>query len=368
MKSKKILFLTRGSSNTISGGDVVQLKNTAHELQSIGYTVLITNDISQIDLFEPDIVHFSGINLQHNISDIVRKVEKVRLSGLDVKLVMSTIYVNYEGYERNVRKSTVVNIVLFLFGYLKLEYLKETLRLGKLNFSYLMDFLFKPPSHVYERYLKHVDLFLPNSFLEADEIVKDFNVPKDKIKVVTNGCNLSEYQQMLSLPYNNFVLCVARIEELKNQINLIKACKLANLNLILVGSLSISQRGYYEKLFEHLDDKRIYIGPLPHDELIHYYKACSIHALVSHFETCGLSTMEAIHFNKNVVVSDVGYVRSVFGDIPTYCNPDSVDSISSALKIAMKKEVDNDLYMKFISGTNWSVAAKQTHIAYMELF
>ncbi|MFC5705284.1 glycosyltransferase family 4 protein [Aeromonas eucrenophila] len=362
----KVLFLTRGSSSFISGGDVVQLNKTALELENLGYDVFVTNDLSYVETFQPDIVHFSGINLQYNISEVVKKIRKVK-SERKIKLVMSTIYVNYERYELDIRKSFFVKLIMLVFGYRKLEYFKELVRLRKFKFGNIINFLLKPSNFIYDEYLTDIDLFLPNSYVEAEKIKSDFNIPESKVSVVTNGCDLTKYNTYDRIPYKNFVLCVARIEELKNQVALVKACKMADLNLILVGSLSYSQKKYYNELFKHLDDRRIYIGPLSQEELVPYYESCSVHALVSHFETCGLSTMEAIHFKKSVVVSNVGYVRGVFNDIPFYCDPNDIPSISSALKSAINTKTDNELYEDFINKTVWSIAAHQTHVAYQGL-
>ncbi|MCP1265093.1 glycosyltransferase family 4 protein [Aeromonas hydrophila] len=366
MTKVKVLFLTRGSSNVISGGDVVQLRQTALGLEKLGYDVFVTNDLSYIDTFQPDIIHFSGINLQHNLSVVVKKVRRARLER-NIKLAISTIYVNYESYELNIRRSFIVSLIMHVFGYKKLEYLKELVRLRCFKITYLLDFIFRPSGFIYNEYLKDIDLFLPNSSLEAEKIKLDFNIAENKIHPITNGCNLSEIDNKDVIPYKNFVLCVARIEELKNQVALVKACKSAGLNLILVGSLSHSQKKYYNEIYKHLDEKRIYIGSLSQEELVPYYKACSAHALVSHFETCGLSTMEAIHFKKSIVVSDVGYVKSVFDNLPFYCDPNDIPSITQALKNAVSSSIDDRLYEDFIEKTAWSVAAHQTHLAYQGL-
>jgi len=364
MKKIKVLFLTRRTAEKIAGGDVIQLQKTARGLIDLGYDVTIGSDLSLIDSFKPDILHFSGINLQINMEETL---SFVRSRANKIIVVMSSVYVSYENYEKTVRKSLIVNMLLKSLGYLKLEYLKEAVRLRSFGFKVCYNLMFRKSTFIYDKYLCDIDCFLPNSVGESEALVRNFNIPSEKIRVITNGAEFNTPSSEAEIPYSNFVLCVARIERLKNQVSLVKACKKADMNLILVGALSPSQKEYYDELFELLDDKRIYIGALPHDELVQYYKSCSVHALVSHFETCGLSTMEAIHFDKNVVASDVGYVKSVFSDGPFYCDPNDVPSIVLALQSACANKVNIEYCNDFKLLAKWSVASNDTHQVYKEL-
>lgn len=355
---KKVCFFVRKTSKVSSGGDVIQLVNTAEYLCRKRYEVLITSSESEVIEFAPDILHFSGINLQYNFQLVVDLVNGLTFRPL---LVMSSIYVNYEGFEREIRKSPIVGFLLRMFGYIKLEYIKELFRNRKVSFQDFIYLFFREPFYNYSRLTSQVDLFLPNSDLEKMSLLSDFGIEPKKVKVIPNGVQfLGAEASSPRIPYSNFILCVARIEELKNQHILLEACKDLGLKLVLIGGLSPSQESYYKnKVLPLLDEDRVYLGELPHAELAQYYSACNVHALVSHFETCGLSSLEAAFFDKSLVLSDVGYVRSCLGDAHCYCNPTDIGSVKDAIILALSKGNYNGF-----SPASWKEVADLTSLSY----
>lgn len=357
----KILFIVRESSKSHRGGDIVQIEKTAEYLSKLNYEIYITDSVDDIANYNADIIHFTGINLQINLQKVIDKFSTLEARPL---LVLSTIFASYEDYERNVRKNFIIKYILKFFGYKKLEFLKEMVRNKDFRLNNFIYFFFKNEDYIYDKYLKYVNLFLPNSNLEKEALLNNFSIESDLVKVVNNGVDFNDFKQPEPIPFKDFVLCVARIEGLKNQINLVKACKKINKNLILIGNLSKSQSKYYASLFKELDEKRIYIGEVNHKDLSTYYNKCNVHALVSYFETCGLTSLEAVSFNKNIVVSDVGFVRDYFADNVSYCNPHDVDSIAEAILEAESKIQNIDFTNKVIKNYSWEKAAEQTSYAY----
>lgn len=332
---KKVCFYVRDTSNGSFGGDVLQLKKTCLNLSDEFHSIS-TSDLSELKDFKPDIVHFSGINLQYNLIDLI---DACLILDNKPLLVLSSIYVNYENYETNVRNSFLIKILLKILGYYKLEFLKECFRLKKFSRTAFFYLFFRHSNYIYSSYLKHVDLFLPNSHTESLAIINDFNINSSKIMVIPNGIQFNTLPTSFNIPYNDYILCVGRIEKLKNQHTLIQACKDLGYKLILIGGLSKSQHSYYKNyVFPLLDDKRIYLGQIPHKHLPLFYKNCILHASVSHFETCGLTSLEACFFKKKIILSDVGYVRSCFGDKFDYCDPFSLDSVKSSIQQALDRK------------------------------
>lgn len=337
---------------------------TAEWLRHLGLDVFVTSCLNAAAEFRPDIVHFTGLNLQRNMNKVVQKFCK-RLPR--PKLVMSTIYVSYDDFERRVRRDWRAKVIYYLFGYMKLEYIKEISRDNDVCLNDLFHIFFARYDRLYKKNLPHIDLILPNSQAELDAVRRDFGDLLNSTAVINNGVDFDSFHDEFEIPFQNFVLCVARIEELKNQLNLIRACKIANVSLVLIGGLSASQSDYYQEIYRELDSNRIYIGEVPHAELSSYYKACEIHALPSFFETCSLTTMEAISFDKNVVIGDVGFSRSYFGDFAHYCDPYSVESIAQALKRAISVSVDKTFCKYIRENYTWAHSAGQTYDAYRRL-
>lgn len=360
----RVAVVTRPSAISHKGGDVIQMEKTAEWLQILGLEVLVTSNLDMVESFKPDIIHFTGLNLQRNMR---RVVERFLSLNPRPKFVMSTIYVSYDEFERRVRSDWRTKTIYKLLGYLKLEYIKELFRDKFLSIDDLVHIFCRKADHIYQNNLKNVDLLLPNSDSELDAVARDFGPLGNMLEVVNNGVDFDRFEPLTPLPFKNFVLCVARIEELKNQINLIRACKVANLNLVLVGGLSPSQYKYFKKISGELDARRVYVGEVPHSKLSSYYDACLIHALPSYFETCSLTTMEAICFKKNVVIGDVGFTRSYFSNYAQYCDPYSISSIAHALTNAVSVEVDIEFCSTMREKYTWAQAAQQTLDAYQKL-
>jgi glycosyltransferase involved in cell wall biosynthesis len=90
-----------------------------------------------------------------------------------------------------------------------------------------------------------------------------------------------------------FVLCVARIEPLKNQLALVRAMRSIPRRLVLVGAVPAGHEAYFRACTTALPS----LVHLPHVErktLPHVYAAADVHVLPSWYETTGLATLEAL--------------------------------------------------------------------------
>jgi glycosyltransferase involved in cell wall biosynthesis len=99
---------------------------------------------------------------------------------------------------------------------------------------------------------------------------------------------------------------------------------------------------------------------MPQEILMGYYKAARVHALPSWFETCGLSSLEAVAMGCNIAITDKGYTRDYFGDEAFYCNPDDCQSIFTAIDQAAQSSAPKSLQQKIIQQYTWQRAAAIT--------
>jgi glycosyltransferase involved in cell wall biosynthesis len=166
---------------------------------------------------------------------------------------------------------------------------------------------------------------------------------------------------------NNLVVCAARIEGLKNQLNLIKALNNSSFTVLIVGEPAPNQNRYYKKCRGIAADNIIFTGRLTQKELAAFYRRAKVHVLPSWFETCGLSTLEAAAMGCNVVITDKGYTREYFGDDAFYCDPSDPASILYAVKQASKSDCRKELQRKILNNYTWQRAAAVTLKAYKKI-
>jgi glycosyltransferase involved in cell wall biosynthesis len=160
------------------------------------------------------------------------------------------------------------------------------------------------------------------------------------------------------------VLCVARIEGIKNQLNLIKALRNTEFRLLLIGSATPNQPGYYKSCREAATDNIIFIEHLPQQQLLQYYNSAKVHVLPSFFETTGLSSLEAAAMGCRIVVTEKGDTRSYFGNHAFYCDPADPGSIYEAVQLAAAAAPDPVLQAQVLDQYNWKRAAEKTLEAY----
>jgi len=163
------------------------------------------------------------------------------------------------------------------------------------------------------------------------------------------------------------VICVARIEGIKNQLNLIRALNNTRFKLLLIGNHSPNQQAYYDECKSIAAANIEFIAHLPQDELVAYYQRAGVHVLPSWFETTGLSSLEAAAMGCNIVITDKGDTREYFGDDAFYCDPGKPESILAAIEQAGGAQHKPMLRERILQKYTWAQAAKSTLAAYEQV-
>jgi glycosyltransferase involved in cell wall biosynthesis len=160
------------------------------------------------------------------------------------------------------------------------------------------------------------------------------------------------------------VLCVARIEGIKNQLNLIKALNNTRFHLLIIGSHAPNQASYYHHCRSIAAKNVDFIDHIPVEMLLTWYQRAKVHVLPSWFETTGLSSVEAAAMGCNIVITDKGDTREYFGDDAFYCDPSEPKSILEAIEKASLGPFNENLRKKILKYYTWEQAAIQTLKAY----
>lgn len=215
------------------------------------------------------------------------------------------------------------------------------------------------------------DMVLPNSQLEAEQLMAFSQIPSGKISVVCNGVDPvfeakvpgGVFREAYHIDYP-FVLSVANIEPRKNHLNLIKALKGTGLKLVVLGN--IRDQSYYETCLKESDGLLQHIGYVEHgSELLRSaYDACEVFALPSMFETPGLAALEAAASGAKLVITHHGSTREYFAEMAVYVDPDDPADIHEGIAQALNRSRGNELRERTLSNFTWQHAAQQLLDAY----
>jgi glycosyltransferase involved in cell wall biosynthesis len=351
----KVAFITRSTLFEVPGGDTVQVVQTARHLQALGIETDIKLSKDEINYADYDLLHFFNLTRPADILYHSKKAKK--------PFVISTILCNYSEYDKHHRKGVGI-----IFGFLpanSIEYLKTIARwvLGKDHLA-SKEYLWKGQRRSIVEILKSADMVLPNSESEYHRIIKAYPC-KLKHSVVPNGVDLHLFKRSFSVQKdNNLILNVARIEGIKNQLNLIKALNNTRFKLLLIGSHAPNQKAYYDECRNIAASNITFINHIPQEELLGYYEKAKVHILPSWFETTGLSSIESAAMGCNIVITDKGDAKEYFGDKAFYCDPGNPESILAAVEKASLDNYNEDLYEKILKRYTWEQAATETLKAY----
>ena len=355
----KVLFIIRSSARYNKGGDLVKVNNTSDCLIKIGVAVDIKYSNENIDYNVYDLLHFFNILRPADILKHIKKSKK--------KFVVSTIFLDLSEYEKKVRKGITSYISKILSGD-KTEYLKVIARAiinnEKIN---SLNYLFLGQKRSVKIIAKKAACLLPNSFNEYQRFKNQYRV-EQHFKVIPNGIDDTIFKKELPSSDKDpfLVICVARIEPYKNQLNLIKALNNTKFRLVIIGAHSTNASVYYNECKKTAASNVYLASRVSQEELSNYYKKAKVHVLPSWFETTGLSSLEAASQRCNVVITEKGDTREYFEDYGFYCEPEFEASILEAVEKAAEADFDERLHTKIYQHCTWMEAAKKTLEAYEE--
>jgi glycosyltransferase involved in cell wall biosynthesis len=355
----RVVMIARPNLYSAPGGDTVQINETACALRALQVEVDVIISGS-IDYKRYDLIHF------FNIIDPEDILGHIYQSGLPY--VVSTIYVDYSEYDKK-HRAGIIGKLSRVLPRNTIEYLKTFAKyLFKHEKVSTLRFFIKGHRKSIQYILKHASMLLPNSDSEYRRLEKDYGISQ-KYSVVPNAINPELFRHVD--PANDFerdiVLCVARIEGRKNQLNVIRALKNTDFKVVFVGADSPNQPDYVAQCHEEATENMQFIPHLPQSELLQYYGRAKVHILASWFETTGLSNLEAGVLGCNLVVGKRGDVAEYFENFVYYCDPEDINSIKDAVNNAWNKESSENLKQHILNNFTWERAAKITLTAYKNI-
>lgn len=221
------------------------------------------------------------------------------------------------------------------------------------------------PRFTFKPALKNSRGIIAVSYNTKKDIIRLFNVKKEKIKVIYEGVSdrykpmeksdLGKIKEKYALP-ENFILNVGTLEPRKNLKRLIKAYSLLpkslkdKYKLVIVGK----KGWYYEDIFEtvkklNLEEKILFTGYVPDEDLPYIYNLSEIFVYPSLYEGFGLPLLEAMACGIPVITSNTSSLIEIGKESAILVNPKNVVELKNAIKLLLEnKELRESLKKKGI--------------------
>jgi glycosyltransferase involved in cell wall biosynthesis len=234
--------------------------------------------------------------------------------------------------------------------------------------------------HSFLNYKKSFDraniIFAVSEYTKLD-LMRLFNVPETKIKVVYPGVDTRTYSSDLEmgelkkarnhyeLP-GNFILFLSTIEPRKNLGNLIKAFELLESNAYLV---IVGKKGWkYHDLFRQIKGSKKsakikYIGYVNEQDKPKIMKLAQAIVYPSFYEGFGFVPVEAMCLGVPVVAANVTAIPEVIQDAGLLVNPYNVGEIKQALEAVLENDTLREVLIakgkERAKEFNWQRTAEQ---------
>lgn len=336
----KVLFNTQPIMFQVMGGLQIQMLQTKEHLEKLGVNVKLFDPFHD-KLEDFDILHTFGSYSYETVP--ITKTAKEK----GIPIVISPVNWVFSFWGR------LINFGTKLVSVFRNSYVTSLMNPAKYLFAV-------------------ADIILPNSELEAEHLIRQFNIDRKKMFAVPNGVErrfLHGDPNMFIRRYDikDFVLFVGVISKgRKNVLRLIKAMNNTDIPLVIIGTPMPSGSHYYNICKKGANDNIHFLGHIDHDSevLASAYSAAKVFALPSWAETPGIATLEAGLAGCNIVITNRGSTTEYFKNFATYCNPGSVKSIRNAIIEAYNRERSEELRNHILENYTWDIVAKKTLEAY----
>lgn len=191
-----------------------------------------------------------------------------------------------------------------------------------------------------------LDALISLSELERKFLAQVASLPEDT-RIIRNGIEVEQYIEADSKIFTeatgltDYILCVGRIEDRKNQLLLSHALKDVDIPLVLIGGATDARYSDLVRAFS--SDFTYFLGHIPYTSplLRSAYAGARVFALSSWAEGAPLAALEAAAAGCGLVLSNRSSEQEYFGDYASYCDPSDSFSIRDAVLEAYESPLSN---------------------------
>ena len=177
---------------------------------------------------------------------------------------------------------------------------------------------------------------------------------------------------------DKLIFTVGHFELRKNYLNLIysiKKLKNFNVKLIIAGNSNSKSEIAYKKhlqniIFKNKLNYRVkLLSNLTDDEIKILYKKCSLFIFPSIYEGFGIPVLEAISFNKKIILSNIAPFKEIIKyDKKIFFDPNNPSDIANKIKSNLKdKKINKKKYREILKFYQNRILALKIYDLYLKL-
>jgi glycosyltransferase involved in cell wall biosynthesis len=328
----------------LHGGPNTQLRKTIQSLDQYGVEAKVFDAWLRFKKEECDLVHLFAANIgTYHLAN--------ELQTLGVPLVVSPIFY---------RLQSPLLLRSFLYGTRALQSLTKSIWSDVALTADICNWSEK---------------VLPNSRAEGDLLTKSLGVSQSKLTVIPNGVEERFYSADPTLfkrkfGVEGFILNVGHIgHRRKNVLALIHALSRINHPAVIIGRIIAGEYGDACVREAKKHKNILLIDGLDNESemLASAYAAADTFVLPSLFETPGIAALEAGLAGAKIVITPHGGTREYFGDMATYVDPHSIDSIRNGVIQALQAKKSEGLREHIRREFLWQKISERTATVYREV-
>ncbi|MGA2064945.1 MAG: glycosyltransferase [Thermoguttaceae bacterium] len=215
------------------------------------------------------------------------------------------------------------------------------------------------------------DLLLPNSNAEAQQIIRQFQVPGQRVRVVPQGADprlASADPELFAarVGCRGFVLYVGSIEPRNNQLGFLLAMRGEERNIVFLGD-SLADCKWYDAECRRAAGPHVHFValPAPGDPLrASAYAACGCLVVASGVEAPERIALEGGMSGAPLVLFQDSPADEYFGHQAVYIEPDDLRAVRNGVLAALARKRSASLAEHLRTYFSWSAVAKATREAY----
>lgn len=207
--------------------------------------------------------------------------------------------------------------------------------------------------YIYTRKFKYAcaqaDIVVAASLQTQSDIIKYFHTSDSKIKVGYQNCDerfavmandgiKSALASKLNLP-SQFMLCVGTLEQRKNQLTVLKAFHLAqlnNLSLVFVGRETAYAKELHDYVTQNgLENQVRFLQNISATDLPVLYQMAKVFIYASEFEGFGIPVLEGLRSGIPVLAANSSSLPEVGGPAAQYFQHNNASELADLLRLTL---------------------------------
>jgi glycosyltransferase involved in cell wall biosynthesis len=219
-----------------------------------------------------------------------------------------------------------------------------------------------------------VDLLMPSSNSEAQQLIASYQVPAERVHIVHHGAD-PRFAQADPGPFvrlfgvRDFVLHAGAIEPGNNQLAFLWAMQDVDVPVVVLGNATPGYEWYLAECRRVAGARVRFLPAIPHDDplLAGAYAASACLMVPGGSETAVLTALEAGMSGTSLVLAEGGCAGEYFGRQALYVRGDDVHGMRRAVLTAVARGRSKSLAGHVRTWFSWNSAAKAVREGYRKV-